>query len=132
MSTTDGSAPAATYGAPATAIRNAPGTAALVLGILAIVLSWTVIGGIVLGILAVVFGIVGRGRVKRGEADNRRSTNAGIITGVVGVVLAGALIAFGVTILNSPAGKTLQQCLKNAHGDKAAVSQCNAQYVNSH
>jgi H+/gluconate symporter-like permease len=132
MSATDGSAPVATYGAPPYGMRNAPGTAALVLGILAIVLSWTVVGGIVLGILAVVFGFVGRGRVKRGEADNRRPTNAGIITGVVAVLLAGGLIALGVTIVNSPAGKNLQQCLKNAHGDKAAVSQCDAQYVKSH
>jgi hypothetical protein len=72
------------------------GTAGLVLGILAIVLSWTVVGGI------------------------------------VGILLAGALIAFGVTILNSPAGKHLQQCLKNANGDMAAISQCNTQYVNNH
>ena len=110
-------------------MRNGPGTAALVLGIIAVVLCWTVVGGLVLGILAVVFGFVGRGRVKRGEADNRRGANAGIITGVVAIVLAGGLIALGVSVLNSPAGKNLQQCLKNAHGDKTAISQCNAQYV---
>ena len=132
MSTIDGPVPVAAYGPPAVVGRNGAGTAGLVLGILAIVLSWTVIGGIVLGILAILFGAVGRGRVKRGEADNRRSATAGIITGAVGVILAGALIAFGVTILNSPAGKNLQHCLRNANGDKAAISQCNAQYVSSH
>jgi Domain of unknown function (DUF4190) len=132
MATTDGSAPVATYGTPVTSIRNGPGTAALVLGILAVVLSWTVVGGIVLGILAVVFGFVGRGRVKHGEADNRRSATAGIVTGVVGIVLACGLIALGVSLLNSPAGKNLQQCLKNANGNKAAISQCNAQYVSNH
>jgi Domain of unknown function (DUF4190) len=132
MSTIDGSAPAMAYGSPAGGLRNGPGTAALVLGILAVVLSWTVLGGIVLGILAVVFGFVGRGRVKRGEADNRRPTNAGIITGIVGIVLAGGLIALGISVLNSPAGKNLQHCLKNAHGDKAAISQCNAHYVSGH
>ncbi|HEY5202536.1 MAG TPA: DUF4190 domain-containing protein [Acidothermaceae bacterium] len=131
MSTVDGSAPATTYGTPGTTMRNGPGTAALVLGIVAVVLSWTVVGGIVLGILAVVFGFVGRGRVKRGEADNRRGANAGVITGIVGIVLAGGLIALGVSVLNSPAGKTLQQCLKNANGNKAAVSQCDAQYASS-
>lgn len=131
MSTLDSSAPVTTYGTPATGIRNGAGTAALVLGIIAIVLSWTVVGGIVLGILAVVFGIVGRGRASRGEATNRGSATAGIVTGVIGVVLAGALIAFGFSVLNSPAGKNLQQCLKNANGDKAAVSQCEAQYASS-
>jgi hypothetical protein len=132
MSAIDSSAPVAPYGDSAPVGRNAPGTAALVLGILAFVLCWTIVGGIVLGILAVVFGFVGRGRVKRGEADNRRVANAGIITGIVGILLAGGLIALGVSILNSPAGKNLQECLKNANGNKAAVSQCNAQYLNSH
>ncbi len=113
-------------------MRNGPGTAALVLGIIAVVLCWTVVGGIVLGLLAVIFGFVGRGRVKRGEANNRRGANAGIVTGIIGIVLAGGLIALGVSVLNSPAGKNLQACLKNAHGDKTAISQCNAQYVNSH
>jgi hypothetical protein len=132
MSTIDSSAPVTPYGNSAPVGRNGAGTAALVLGIIAVVLCWTVIGGIVLGILAVVFGFVGRGRVKRGEADNRRSTTAGIITGIVGIVLAGGLIALGFSILNSPAGKNLQQCLKNANGNKAAVSQCDTQYANSH
>jgi uncharacterized protein DUF4190 len=127
----DGSPPV-TYGIPGKGLRNGPGTAALVLGIVAVVLSWTVVGGIVLGILAVIFGTVGRVRVKHGEADNRRSANAGIITGVVGIVLAGGLIALGFSVLNSTAGKNLQQCLKNANGNKAAVSQCDAQYVSSH
>src|ERR1700722_4273019 len=93
MSTLDSPAPVTTYGTPATGVRNGVGTAALVLGILAIVLSWTVLGGIVLGVLAVIFGIVGRGRANRGEATNRGSATAGIVTGVIGVVLAGALIA---------------------------------------
>ncbi len=52
-----------------------------------------------LGILAVVFGFVGRGRVKRGEADNRRGANADITTGIVAIVLAGGLIALGVSAL---------------------------------
>jgi hypothetical protein len=125
-------APVAEYGAPAAVGRNAMGTAGLALGIVAIVLSWTVVGGIILGILAIIFGIVGRSRVKRGEADNRRPANAGIITGVVAIVLAGGLIALGVSIVNSPAGKNLQECLKNANGNKAAVSQCDTQYAHSH
>src|SRR3954451_210852 len=48
------------YGA-ATGARNGLGTAALICGIVAIVLCWTVFFGIVLGILGIVFGIVGRG-----------------------------------------------------------------------
>jgi hypothetical protein len=131
MATTDNPAPV-TYGTPATGVRNGMGTAALVLGILAVLLCWSVVGGILLGILAIIFGAVGRGRANRGEATNKGSATAGIVTGVIGVILSGALIAFGVSVLNSPAGKNLQQCLKNANGDKAAISQCDTQYANNH
>ena len=40
------------YGAPLRRPRNGLGIAALVLGLLALVLCWTIIGGIVLGLLA--------------------------------------------------------------------------------
>ena len=59
-----GAYPGAYGGGPVVA-RNGLGTAALVLGILALVTCWTVIGGVVLGVLAVIFGFIGRGRVKR-------------------------------------------------------------------
>jgi hypothetical protein len=115
---------------PVAAPANGLGAAALVLGILAVVTCWTVIGGVVFGILAISLGFAARGRVTRGLATNRGSATAGIVTGVVGLVLGAALLAFGVSILNSPAGKNLQQCLKNANGDSAAVSQCRQQYAN--
>jgi hypothetical protein len=44
------------------------------------------------------------------------------------VLLAGLLIAVGVSVLNSPAGKNLRSCLSNAHGDQAKIQQCNDQY----
>jgi hypothetical protein len=46
------------YG-PATRPRNGFGVAALVLGILALLLSWTIIGGVLLGALALIFGVLG-------------------------------------------------------------------------
>ena len=105
-------------------------TAALVLGILALVTSFTVIGGIVLGILAVVFGALGRRRARAGAPGGGRAV-AGIVTGVIGLLLAVALIAFGVSILNSPAGKNLRDCVSKANGDQTAVQQCQQQYQNS-
>ncbi|HTC67980.1 MAG TPA: hypothetical protein VK662_00305 [Acidothermaceae bacterium] len=47
-------------------------------------------------------------------------------------VLAGALVAFGFSVLNSPAGKSLRQCLNNANGNKTAISQCDSQYASNH
>ncbi len=112
--------------------RNGMGTTALVLGIIALVTCWTVIGGIVLGGVAIGLGIAGRRRAKRGEATNRGSATAGIVSGALGLVLAVVLIAAGVALLNTPAGKTLRACLKSANGDKTQISQCQAQYANNH
>lgn len=134
----EGSTPAygypapAPYGQPPVAARNGMGTAALVLGIIALVTCWTVVGGIVLGLLAIGLGIGGRGRANRREATNGGSATAGIVTGAIGLILAVVLIVAGVTLLNTTAGKTLRSCLKTANGDSKQISQCEAQYANNH
>lgn len=73
---------------------NGLGTAALVLGIISVV-GFCLYGlNIVLGILALIFGIIGLGRAKRGEATNRGMAIAGIITGSVGIVLGAVILGF--------------------------------------
>jgi hypothetical protein len=104
-------------------------TAALVLGIVALVLCWTVIGGVVLGLLAVIFGAIALRRASRGEAEGRGRALAGLITGALGIVAAVALVAIGVSFLNSPSGKNLVNCVQQANGDQAAVQQCQQQYT---
>lgn len=81
-------------GAPAR--RNGLGTAALILGVLAVLTSWTVLFGLALGVTAVILGAVGRRRSRRGEADNGGVALAGLITGLVGALLSTALLAFGI------------------------------------
>ncbi|MET8452493.1 DUF4190 domain-containing protein [Streptomyces sp. NPDC005209] len=73
---------------------NGMGTAGLVLGILAAIgfCMWPI--AIVLGVLAVIFGALGRGKARRGEATNPGQALAGIICGAVGIVLALVVIAF--------------------------------------
>lgn len=105
-------------------------TAALVLGILALLTSFTVIGGIVLGILALILGILALRKANRGEADGRGRAIAGIVTGVLGVIIAVVLVAVGASLLNSKSGKNLQSCLKNANGNQSAVQKCQQQYQN--
>ncbi|OKJ87518.1 hypothetical protein AMK32_08805 [Streptomyces sp. CB01883] len=70
------------------------GTASLVLGILASVgfLLWPV--ALVLGVLAIIFGAIGRGKANRGEATNPGVALAGIICGAAGIVLVLGLFAF--------------------------------------
>ncbi|MBV9822257.1 MAG: DUF4190 domain-containing protein [Actinobacteria bacterium] len=103
-------------------------TAALVLGILALITSFTVFGGVLLGLLAIIFGVIGLRRANRGLALGRGRAIAGIILGVLGILVAGLLIAIGVSILNSPEGKDLQSCLRDAGSNQSQVQQCQDEY----
>jgi hypothetical protein len=103
-------------------------TAALVLGILALITSFTLIGGVLLGLLAIIFGIIGLRRANRGLALGRGRAIAGIILGLLGILVAAALIAVGVSLFNSEEGKNLQDCLKNAGSDQTQIQQCEDQF----
>ncbi|MFF2367124.1 DUF4190 domain-containing protein [Streptomyces sp. NPDC058122] len=70
---------------------NGLGTAGLVLGIIAAVLFIVWPLAIVLGVLAVIFGLVGGAKARRGEATNAGQALAGVICGAVGLVLAVAV-----------------------------------------
>ncbi|MFF5565017.1 DUF4190 domain-containing protein [Streptomyces sp. NPDC012623] len=72
---------------------NGMGIAALVLGIISVVgfCFWGL--SVVLGVLALIFGIIGRRRAGRGEADNGGMALAGIILGAVGAVIGAAALA---------------------------------------
>lgn len=123
-------APGAGYGQPAVAPRNGFGVTALVLGILALVLCWTVWGGIVLGVLALIFGILGVKRANRGEATNKGLSISGIVTGSIGLVI-GVLLAVLVGSIFALFGgqlSDLQDCLKQAGSDQAKVTQCEQQF----
>ncbi|MFF2408665.1 DUF4190 domain-containing protein [Streptomyces sp. NPDC058092] len=86
------------YGQPpwgGSAPSNGMGTAAMVLGILAVCLFCIYgIPSVVLGVLALIFGILGRKRVQRGEATNNGQALAGIIMGSVGIAIGVAIISF--------------------------------------
>ena len=98
--------------------------AALVLGILAVLLCWTVVGGVLLGLIAVVLGAIAARRAKRGISTGRGMAISGIVLGVIGLLLSVALFAIGVSLFTSSGGKTLTECLQNAQGDQAKEQQC--------
>lgn len=100
------------YGAPLPVGRkNGLGTAALVLGILSV---FPFCGLVVPGVLAVVFGLVGRARAKRGEASNGGVALAGVITGSVGLIFSAVLVVLLVNVVGSPEFDRFQDCFEAA------------------
>jgi len=102
--------------------------AALVLGALALLLCWTIIGGILLGLIAVVLGIVAVVRARSGRAAGTGLAVTGIVLGTIGLIIAGVLVAVGISFLNSESGQNLQDCLEQAGDDQTAIDQCQQEF----
>lgn len=60
----------------------------MVLGIISLVIGWIWGLGILLGGLAVLFGIVAKRKCKRGEAGGGSMAVTGIVTGLIGAVIS--------------------------------------------
>lgn len=84
--------------------RNGMGDAALALGIIGLVLFVAFPLAMVLGVLALIFGAIGRGRARRGEASNRGQALAGMICGGVALVLATLVLVLVVATADEETG----------------------------
>ena len=105
----------------AQAPKNGLGVASLVVAIIAL---FTVVGGVVLGVVAIILGFLGRGRVKRGEANNGGIAIAGIVLGALSIVLSIVVIAIAVWGFNEVGGTDYVDCLSRAGSDQQAVQDC--------
>jgi Domain of unknown function (DUF4190) len=108
----------------ATGRRNGMGTTALVLGVVALVLVLLLLFaplGAFLGLLAVLFGILGLVRVNRGDADNRGQAVTGLVTGgialLVGVFLTISIGTWFATHVND--FRRFGNCMDQASGPTA-------------
>ncbi|MEU6125461.1 DUF4190 domain-containing protein [Streptomyces sp. NPDC047123] len=113
MTTPDGPPPPPRWGSrppppqpqpqPPGQLRNGLGTASLVLGIIGVLcglvplLFWA--AGI-LAVLAVVFGCVGIGRARKGQATNRKTAIWGTALGAAAAVLAVVGLVISVSVVN--------------------------------
>lgn len=62
-------------------------TASLILGIISIVLFWTFGFGVLLGILAIIFGVLGSNRARElPGALHAGRAKAGLVTGILGTI----------------------------------------------
>ncbi|MGW2019113.1 DUF4190 domain-containing protein [Streptomyces sp. NPDC001927] len=101
------------YGMPPTGIpgmpppyqepKNGLGVTALVLGLVGLlfgVFPFTFWLGAILGIMALIFGIIGHGKARRGEATNKGMALSGIILGAVAIVASIAWLLVVVVAVN--------------------------------
>jgi hypothetical protein len=89
-------------------MSNGLATAALVCGIVGLVLFWTVWVGLILGVLAIVFGAVGRSRAALG-APNKSQATAGLCLGIAAVVVSILFIGLITTWMTSHQGRIITE-----------------------
>jgi hypothetical protein len=116
------------FAAPPSGPRNGLGIAALVIAIIALVFVWSVFGGIIGGIVAVIIGFVGYGRAKRGEATNGGVAIAGIVLGFVAIIASLIFIPIWIAIFNAIGVTDYTECLVRAGSDQEAVQRCADQF----
>lgn len=112
------------YGVYPSSPRNGVGTAALVLGIVGLLTSWSVVGGLLFGLGAVACGIVGRGRVKEGLANNAVVAGAGIALGALATVLAVVFVFVVIGFYRQVGFADYTGCMTRAGQDQNAQSTC--------
>ena len=102
---------------------------------------WLPIVGAILGLLAVIFGVIGRGRVRKGVATNGGAALTGLILGLLVLILNIILTVFvGASVfafLQSGGAASIdqfQQCLSaaqqgpNPAAVQQALQQCGEQF----
>lgn len=113
------------YGAPVpAAARNGFGIAALIIGLLSLPAVFTVFGGFLLGVVAIILGFLGYRKAKSGEATNGGMAIGGIVFGALGIIVSIALLAVGFKLFNEFGGRDLVDCMREAGNDTAAQQQC--------
>jgi len=116
--------------------RNGAGRAALICGIIAFLctltffLVLTVPVALLLGLAAVILGVMGRSRVRRGLATNRGSATLGLVTGLLSLLILAGLAIGGVALFNANKAEftNLGECLQDAGTNSQAIQDCQNQF----
>ena len=110
--------------------RNGLGISALVVAIIGLVFCWTVVGGVILGVTAIILGFVARGRVKRGEATNGGVAIAGIVLGCLAIVVSLVFIPIYIGMFQEVGFGNYIDCMQSAGNDRTAQQKCEDTFVN--
>ena len=114
---------------PDRALPKGMAVASLVLGILGLLTSFFLIGGL-LGLVAVILGVVALGKIKRGEADGRGMAIGGIVTGAIALLLTILLLVTVGSFLSENKDEITQfnDCVKAANNNQTAVQACENEF----
>jgi hypothetical protein len=110
---------------PPTAPKNGLGVASLVVAIVALLVSVSIVGGVILGVAALIIGLAARARARRGEASNGGVAITGIVLSIVAIVIsmmifvALAALVFGTDLFN----EDYQHCIGYHPGDEQFCDQ---------
>jgi hypothetical protein len=116
------------YAPPPSAPQNGLGIASLVTAIIALL---SVVGGVVLGVVAVILGFMGWGKAKRGQATNGGVAVAGIVLGFLSIIEAVVVIGLFIWGFGEVGGTDYVDCLSRAGSDQEAVQQCADQFTSN-
>ena len=110
---------------PSRSLPKGLAVASLVLGIIGLLTAFFLLGGL-LGLVAVILGVLALGKIKRGEADGRGLALGGIITGALAMLLTILLLVTVGSFLseNSDEISELNDCVKAAGNNQNAVQVC--------
>ncbi|MER7699875.1 MULTISPECIES: DUF4190 domain-containing protein [unclassified Streptomyces] len=107
------------YGGQEPARTNGFAVAALVLGLIACLFFWTVVGGLLLGLLAVVFGIIAALRTRQGRAPRRAMAIVGAALGAIGLIGSAVVLVLAVSVFDSQEFQNFEDCMNQADGQSA-------------
>jgi hypothetical protein len=107
--------------------KNWLGATALALAIAGLICSISIVGGVTLGLVAIVVGFSGRRRARLGEASNGDLATAGILLGVLAIVVSLAAIAIWVRLYDEVDFGSYMNCVSK-NSDQQHVEKCASEF----
>ncbi|GAA5046352.1 DUF4190 domain-containing protein [Nocardia callitridis] len=97
---------------------------ALVLGIIALLFCWTLIGGYLFGVFAIILGVIAVIRARSGRSGGAGMAITGLILGVLGLVGAVLITIVFWSFFEDSGGKDYLDCVRQAGSDQSKLDQC--------
>lgn len=115
--------------APTRSLPTGMAVASLVLGILGLLTSAFLLGGL-LGLVAVILGVIALSKIKRGEAGGRGMAVGGIITGILAMLVTILIVAtVGAFFANNKDDiDSLTECLNRANNNQTEIQACQDEF----